>query len=100
MSEKQTTENLIGKGKPGPGRPKGVPNKATGDIRVLAQQYGAQALKTLSDIMTGAKFPAAARVAAAKELLERGYGKSPQPVAVNSANFSEIFGELIDKLPG
>lgn len=27
MAEKQTGENLIGKGKPGPGRPKGVPNK-------------------------------------------------------------------------
>jgi hypothetical protein len=26
---KQTAENGIGKGKPGPGRPKGVPNKAT-----------------------------------------------------------------------
>lgn len=29
MSEKQTGENLIGKGKPGPGRPKGLPNKTT-----------------------------------------------------------------------
>lgn len=29
MSKKQTTENLIGKGKPGPGRPKGLPNKTT-----------------------------------------------------------------------
>ena len=29
MAEKQTTENLIGKGKAGPGRPKGVPNRTT-----------------------------------------------------------------------
>ena len=29
MSVKQTTENMIGKGKAGPGRPKGVPNKQT-----------------------------------------------------------------------
>ena len=29
MPEKQTAENLIGKGKPGPGRPKGLPNKST-----------------------------------------------------------------------
>ena len=29
MSVKQTAENAIGKGKPGPGRPKGVPNKST-----------------------------------------------------------------------
>jgi hypothetical protein len=29
MTVKQTSENGIGKGKPGPGRPKGVPNKVT-----------------------------------------------------------------------
>ena len=29
MPVKQTSENLIGKGKPGPGRPKGIPNKTT-----------------------------------------------------------------------
>lgn len=29
MAVKQSAENLIGKGKPGPGRPKGVPNKTT-----------------------------------------------------------------------
>lgn len=29
MAVKQTAENLIGKGKPGPGRPKGLPNKTT-----------------------------------------------------------------------
>lgn len=34
MAEKQTSENLrIGAGKPGPGRPKGVPNKATTTIK-------------------------------------------------------------------
>lgn len=29
MADKETAGNEIGKGKPGPGRPKGVPNKAT-----------------------------------------------------------------------
>ena len=29
MSEKQTAKNGIGKGQPGPGRPKGIPNKNT-----------------------------------------------------------------------
>lgn len=29
MSQKQTSENVIGKGKAGPGRPKGVPNRTT-----------------------------------------------------------------------
>lgn len=29
MADKKSAENLIGKGKPGPGRPKGLPNKTT-----------------------------------------------------------------------
>jgi hypothetical protein len=29
MAVSKTSENLIGKGKPGPGRPKGLPNKTT-----------------------------------------------------------------------
>lgn len=33
VSEKQTPK--IGKGAPGPGRPRGVPNKVTGDLRAM-----------------------------------------------------------------
>ena len=33
MAVKQTAGNQIGKGKPGPGRPKGVPNKATKAVK-------------------------------------------------------------------
>ena len=33
MAEKETAENRIGKGKPGPGRPKGTPNKVTGLLK-------------------------------------------------------------------
>lgn len=33
MADKKTEKNLIGKGKPGPGRPKGVPNKTTALIK-------------------------------------------------------------------
>jgi hypothetical protein len=35
---KKTTENEIGKGKAGPGRPKGVPNKATAAIKDMIVQ--------------------------------------------------------------
>lgn len=35
MAVKQTTENKIGKGKPGPGRPKGAPNKQTTAIKEM-----------------------------------------------------------------
>jgi hypothetical protein len=61
------------------GRKAGTPNKATTDVRSLAQQYGSEALAVLASIMLG-DHPAAARVSAAKEILDRGYGKSPQPI--------------------
>lgn len=63
--------------RPGAGRKKGVQNKATADIKALAQQYGAQAIHTLFTLMQQAD-SAQAQIAAAKELLDRGYGKSVQ----------------------
>ena len=33
MSVKKTEKNMIGKGKPGPGRPKGAPNKTTALVK-------------------------------------------------------------------
>lgn len=38
MTVKKTGENLIGKGKPGPGRPKGQPNKQTAAIKDMIVQ--------------------------------------------------------------
>lgn len=36
MADKQTTENVrVGKGKAGPGRPKGMPNNVTRDVRTI-----------------------------------------------------------------
>lgn len=64
---------------PGSGRKKGTRNKATEDIKAIAQQYGAEAITTLVELMRDADFEPT-RVAAAKELLDRGYGKSVQPV--------------------
>lgn len=63
------------------GRKKGTPNKATRDIKALAQQYGDAAVAALAEIMRDKKKPPAARVAAAKELIDRGYGKATQPIA-------------------
>lgn len=61
------------------GRVKGVPNKATRDIKALAQKHTPEALKTLVSIMkTSASDPA--RVAASKELLDRAYGKPAQAI--------------------
>jgi hypothetical protein len=72
---------LAGKGgrQPGAGRPPGTPNKITADVRALAQVYGPAAIKELARIATKSESDSA-RVAAVKELLDRAYGKSMQPV--------------------
>lgn len=64
---------------PGSGRKKGTPNKATAEIKGLAQQHGADAIQTLATLMQKADSDTA-RIAAAKELLDRGYGKARQAV--------------------
>lgn len=64
--------------RPGAGRPRGAVNKATADIKALAGKYTPDALSALVSIVKGSDSDAA-RVSAAKELLDRGHGKSPQP---------------------
>lgn len=63
---------------PGSGRKAGTPNKATADVKALARVHGPDAIATLVDIMQAIEQPTPARVAAARELLDRGYGKAPQ----------------------
>lgn len=73
------------------GRAKGTPNKATADIRALAGAYTAQALTTLAHIMQHGEAEAA-RVSAARELLDRAYGRSPQ--AVTGADGKALFPKI------
>ena len=61
------------------GRQKGTPNKVTSEIRAIAQKHGPAALRELARLTTEAD-QLSVRVAAIKELLDRGYGKSPQPI--------------------
>lgn len=65
------------------GRVAGVPNRITADVKALAQTYGADAIDTLADIMKDSTQPPAARVAAAKELIDRGFGKAVQPTELS-----------------
>lgn len=64
----------------GAGRKKGIPNKVTADIKVIAQSFGEEAIKLLVEIARDGDAPHAARVAAVKEILDRGYGKAKQPI--------------------
>jgi hypothetical protein len=59
------------------GRPKGALNKATRDVREAARAYTPQALATIAHVMLKGKTEQA-RVAAARELLDRGHGKPTQ----------------------
>jgi len=57
------------------GRKAGTPNKVTHEVRSLAQQHGADAIGTLAEIMADPSRSENARIAAARELLDRGFGK-------------------------
>lgn len=61
------------------GRKAGTPNKSTRELRELVQPYAPEAVKELARLALNAESEQA-RVAAIRELLDRGYGKSAQPV--------------------
>ncbi|MGV0999409.1 MAG: hypothetical protein ACOYBQ_08805 [Fluviibacter sp.] len=61
------------------GRKAGTPNKITADVRALAQQYAPDVLAALLGIAGDIEQHGSARVAACKEILDRGYGKSQEP---------------------
>lgn len=68
------------------GRQKGTPNKVTADIKEIAQSFGQEAITHLVEIARNGDAPPAARVAAVKEILDRGYGKARQDVELTGAN--------------
>lgn len=75
----------------GAGRKPGSVSAATLAIRELAKEHSERAMQVLVDIMRGDDMPAAARISAAKEVLERAHGKS--------ANFvSTVFDPPLSKL--
>ncbi len=65
---------------PGSGRKKGTPNMATADIKALAGEQGPAAIKKLTALMDSADERTA--MAAANSLLDRGYGKPAQSMAI------------------
>jgi hypothetical protein len=69
----------MAKGQKTGGRKAGVPNKATREIKALAQSYGPAAIRELARLAKAADSETA-RVSAIKELLDRAYGKAPQAV--------------------
>lgn len=72
-----------GGARPGAGRPKGVPDKATAELKAsleeLARTHTETALNVLVQVAQSSESDAA-RVGAANALLDRGYGKPRQGV--------------------
>lgn len=62
----------------GSGRQKGTPNKATAEIKALAQLHSVAALKVAVTLMTDPETPAHTRLSAAGLVLEYGVGKPKQ----------------------
>src|SRR4051812_45456212 len=64
--------------RPGAGRPQGSINKATRELREIAQGYTVEAIETLAHLMRAAESEAT-RLSAANALLDRGHGR-PTPM--------------------
>ena len=70
--------------KPGQsGNPTGRP-KIVSEVRDLARQHSTFAVEVLVKIAGNGRAPAMARVAAATQLLDRGFGRPPQSLEVQS----------------
>lgn len=63
-----------GGARPGAGRKAGGTNSVTPDIKAMTRRYANDAVQTVFKIMKSSKFEGN-RFAAAKELMDRGFGK-------------------------
>ncbi|WP_310538785.1 DUF5681 domain-containing protein [Phenylobacterium sp.] len=71
------------------GNPGGRPKK-NDDLVQAARDKTVAALETLTSIMSNRRAPAAARVAAAREILDRGWGRPTQDVRLEAELTSTI----------
>lgn len=71
------------------------------DVAAMAQKHALKAIETLAEVMTNVGATPAARVSAASELLDRGFGRSPQSLDVtHQIGFSEQFEDYMRGLMG
>lgn len=76
----------MAKGEKTGGRQAGTPNKANAELREFAGRYTIEAVKGLHAIARDKKVPAAARVGAWREILDRAVGKAPQALTDQDGN--------------
>jgi hypothetical protein len=77
------------------GKPRRNPDKmALTEIRSLARTYTRSAIRTLVTVMCHPKTSAAAKVAAANSLLDRGWGKATQPIGNSEDGVLELIHRI------
>lgn len=80
------------------GNPSGRKKKDL-DLAALAQKHAEKAIMTLVDVMSDEGATPAARVGAASEILDRGFGRAPQSIDMNATmTLSGAFEDFIRML--
>jgi|SRR5215469_2771268 len=83
------------------GNRSGSPNRlARYDIGASAKVYGLRALATIVEIMENEKEAAPVRLAAAKEVLDRGFGRPKQITEIGGLDGDEIRNRLVIEFVG
>src|SRR5262245_48483187 len=86
--------------RPGAGRPKGSKSKVTLAARVIASRYAEAVLKQMAELALNAEFETV-RVSAGKEILDRAYGRSLQPISAQvEIGLSDEMKELMRRYDG
>lgn len=78
-----------------------APPKARLEIASLARSHAPTVINVLFGIVAQEKSPPMARIAAGRELLDRGFGKAPQKVTLDDERpqIREIINVIIDPRP-
>ncbi len=83
---------------PGGGRPKGSTNKSTQELRDLCRKHAPEAIKSLLHLAANA-VSEQAKIAAIKEILDRGYGKSTTIIGGEDGAKPELVVSVIGGFP-
>lgn len=85
------------RGNAGKGRKLGVPNKTTAALKEFAGQYTAEAVEALVTIARAKKTPPPVKVAAWREVLDRGNGRPPQAITGEGGGPVQV-AAIVDEL--
>ena len=80
------------------GRVAGTPNRATIEVKAIAQQHGDAMIAELVRIAKESTSDAA-RISAIKEILDRGYGKAPQAVTGGGTDGRPVVLQIVTGVP-